>query len=332
MQDLVNTLSGYKETNISVFYLDKNVDSRLDWKVNIARLNRKEFPFSDFDIIHTNGIRPDLFAFLHRNKIKYHISTIHNFVFDDLNFRYNKLISWLFGNVWIIFWRRADKLVCVSAALKAYYSGWFNNEKLEVIHNGISESDNSILPMQEIIGKIDKFHSSGFTVIGFSGMLTRLKGVDQILRLLSQKEKLACVIIGDGKEKESLIRQAEKLKIADRCLFCGFQENAVRYFRYFDLFLMPSRSEGFGLALIEAVQQRLPVICSELEVFKEILNDSEAYFFKTDDIDSLVVTVNNAISDDPGVKTEPAYSRYVSNYTAAAMAEKYYHLYQSVLT
>jgi glycosyltransferase involved in cell wall biosynthesis len=156
--------------------------------------------------------------------------------------------------------------------------------------------------------------------------------VDQVLRLLSLKADFAFVIIGDGSELHALTEQAKSLNVYERCLFCGFQENAVRYFRYFDLFIMPSRSEGFGLALIEAVQQRIPVVCSDLKVFKEILSDSEAYFFKTDDMDSLIVAVNNAVNDKSGRKSEKAYSRYINNYTAGLMAKKYYDLYKSVQT
>jgi glycosyltransferase involved in cell wall biosynthesis len=332
MQELVNSLSTWNELKISVYYIDQNVDSRLEWNVKVARLDRKEFPFGDFDIIHTNGIRPDLFAFIHRKKIKYHISTIHNFVFEDLYFTYNRLVSSIFGIIWIILWNRADILVCVSTALKSYYSRWFNNEKLVVIHNGIGEYNKSLLAEQRFIDKIDNFHSSGFTIIGFSGILTRRKGVDQVLRLLSLKADFAFVIIGDGSELHALTQQAKCLNVSDRCLFCGLQENAVRYFRYFDLFIMPSRSEGFGLALIEAVQQRIPVVCSDLKVFKEILSDSEAYFFKTDDMDSLIVAVNNAVNDKSGRKSEKAYSRYINNYTAGLMAKKYYDLYKSVQT
>jgi glycosyltransferase involved in cell wall biosynthesis len=328
ISNLVNSLIGQNEIRVSVFYIDKEVNDQIKMNIPVQRLKLRDFRFNDFDIVHTSGIRPDLFAFLHRKKIKYHISTLHNFVFEDLSYTYNKFISWFFGNIWLILLIRSDRMVCVSVALKDYYSRWFKSDKLVVIHNGISESDISFNPDQAIINVIGKFHSEGLTVLGFAGILTRRKGVDQILSLLSQKKELAFVIIGDGKEHKALISEARKLDVLDRCLFCGFKENAVGYFNYFDLFVMPSRSEGFGLALIEGVQQNIPVICSDIAVFNELFSTEEVTFFKPDNLSSLINAVTTA-KETGKVKSVLAHYRYLGNYKSVLMAKKYYELYRS---
>jgi L-malate glycosyltransferase len=297
--------------------------------VPVERLDYSKFCFPDFDIIHTNGIRPDMFAFLNRKKIKYHISTIHNFVFDDLFFTYNSLISWLFGNIWLVIWRKADKLVCVSQTMKSYYSKWFPSSKLEVIYNGIAEPDKTILPDYNIIQAINNFHRRGLTVLGTAGILTKIKGVDQILDLLGSEKNLALVVIGDGKELPGLMNYAKKMKFSDRCLFCGFRNNAVNLFKSFDLFVMPSRSEGFGISLIEAVQQKIPVVCSDIEVFKELFNSEEVTFFKLNDKEHLRSSLRSAIETGKS-KVDYANSRYKNEYTSLIMAEKYFKLYLSV--
>ena len=69
IQALVNSFSKYQKLQIKVFYLDKTVDPSIKMIVPVERLNFRTFPFDDYDIIHTNGIRPDLFAFVNRNKI-----------------------------------------------------------------------------------------------------------------------------------------------------------------------------------------------------------------------------------------------------------------------
>jgi L-malate glycosyltransferase len=328
MQALVNSLSENDELQIKVFYLDKNIDTKVKMIVPCERLNPRKFCFSDYDIVHTNGIRPDLFAFLNRKNIRYHISTIHNFVFDDLKFTYNRLISWLFGNIWLILWKRADKLVCVSTAMKSYYAKWFSLSILEVIYNGIDEPDNSFTPDYDVIQAIKDFRSKGLNVLGSAGVITRRKGMDQFLHLASKEGKIALVVIGQGKELANLKHCAEKLKITDRCLFCGFKSNAVKYFRFFDFFLVPSRSEGFGLTLIEAVQQRVPVICSDLEVFQELFNEDELTFFKLDDLTSLSKAIMTA-TETGTKKAELAYKRYLNIYTACLMAKHYFELYES---
>jgi glycosyltransferase involved in cell wall biosynthesis len=91
---------------------------------------------------------------------------------------------------------------------------------------------------------------------------------------------------------------------------------------------MPSRSEGFGLTLIEAVQQKVPVICSDIVVFKEILNDDEVTFFKLEDRTSLTEALKSA-SESGKKKAEKAYLRYINNYSASIMAKNYYELYKT---
>jgi hypothetical protein len=132
IRNLVNSLSKIENIEIHLFYLDKKVQS-IGLAVPAVRLDKRNFTFSKYDIIHTNGIRPDLFAFLNRKKIRYHISTIHNLVFEDLQFTYNHIISLIFGHIWLRLWGTADKLICLSNSMKTYYQKWFPTSKLEVI-------------------------------------------------------------------------------------------------------------------------------------------------------------------------------------------------------
>jgi L-malate glycosyltransferase len=329
IQNLVNELSRIDGLIIKVFYLDKNVDQKINMDVPVERLERRNFCFAEYDIIHTNGIRPDLFAFLNRKKINYHISTIHNFVFEDLTFTYNRLISWFFGNIWIILWKRADRLVCVSESVKNYYSRWFPVTKLKVIYNGVGNTIDAFKPDDDFLRSIDNFRSGGLKVLGSAAILTKRKGIDQILHLVAAEQRLAIAIIGNGKELTKLIHLSEKLNISNRCVFCGFRSNAVNYFRYFDFFIMPSRSEGFCLTLIEAVQQKVPVICSDIKVFTELFNKEEVTFFRLDNLTSITDALN--ISIETGrKKADIAYNRYVNNYTDSLMAKQYYQLYNSV--
>ena len=199
MQNLVNSLSRFDGLLIKLFYLDKKVDQNIRFTVPANRLIPRDFCFEDYDIIHTNGIRPDLFAFLNRKKIKYHISTIHNFVFDDLAFTYNRLTSLIFGNIWLILWKRADKLVCVSEKLKGYYAKWINETKLVAIHNGISVADPGIIPDSDIIEAIDRFRLQKLKVLCCVGILTKRKGIEQVLHLIAEEKEFALIIIGEGK-------------------------------------------------------------------------------------------------------------------------------------
>jgi L-malate glycosyltransferase len=328
IQALVNSMLKNEEIHIKVFYLDKVVDPVVNMRVPVERLIPRKFSFGDYDIIHTNGIRPDLFAFINRKKIRYHISTIHNFVFDDLTSSYNKIISLVFGNIWLLLWLKADKLVCLSTAMRHYYEKWLSPSKLEVIFNGIAEIDSAFLCENDVTTAIETLRTRGLKIIGSVGTMSKIKGLDQLLYLIADMKEFALVTIGDGRELVELQHLAKRLNVSDRCFFCGFRSNAVNYFRYFDLFIMPSRSEGFGLALLEAVQQKVPVVCSDIDVFRELFNNEEVVFFKLDDIPSLSDALRTGLSKRD-IKVNAAHSRYLNNYTASIMATKYCNLYKS---
>jgi glycosyltransferase involved in cell wall biosynthesis len=329
MQTLVNCLSIDRSLDLKVFYLKQPVDPNIKILAPVEQLDLKKFRFHDFDLIQTSGIRPDLFAFWNRRKIKYHVSTIHNLVFEDLTFTYNKLISYIFGNLWLILWTRADKLVCLSKSMKDYYSRWFSPDKLEVIFNGISVRNQSVLPDEDVIQVVNNYRKRGLKIVGTIGMLTRRKGIDQILYALADMDGIALVIIGSGKELENLIHLAKKLKIIDRCLFCGYRSNAICYYNFFDIYISSSRSEGFGLTLAEAASEKIPIICSDIAVFMGLFNTAEVIFYKLNDVSSLKLALSTSI-DVMKEKSGRAYERYKTDYTDKKMAEKYYKLFHSV--
>lgn len=329
MQNLVNEIYNDRNLSLKLFYIDRKIDPGMDIGIQVERLNWTKFSYEDFDIIHTSGLRPDLFAFLYRKKIKYYISTIHNYVFDDLKYEYGPVISKIFGNIWIWLWKRADRLVCVSDALRQYYSRWFMQAKMTVIHNGIRHPDISSVSDFSIGNIVEKFHKKGLKVIGFVGMLNRRKGLDQLLHLISYEQRFALIIIGDGKRRTELEKLSKNLRVTDRLYFCGFKRNVTDYFPFFDMFIMPSRSEGFGLALIEAVQHKVPVICSDLAVFTELFNCNEITFYERESIISLRSALITLCKEGE-FKIEPAYQKFEKNYKSSIMSQKYLELYNSL--
>lgn len=93
---------------------------------------------------------------------------------------------------------------------------------------------------------------------------------------------------------------------------------------------MPSRSEGFGLALAEAALTHTPVVCSNIDVFHEIFDDSEASFFELENTISLSNAIDKALTTSTE-KTDNAYNRIQSNFTGHIMADNYLSFYKQVL-
>ncbi len=165
----------------------------------------------------------------------------------------------------------ADKIIAVSNRIK----NWIVNEyyvdpnKIEVIYNAVEKINP---PETKKSGKL----------VLYVGRLSLMKGVDYFLRaakMVLEKEKDAYfVIVGKGEMMHDLMDEACRLGIADKVLFTGFVDRETlvnKFYRYADVFVMPSVSEPFGLTALEAMSNKVPVIVSKQsgvsEVFKNVL-------------------------------------------------------------
>ena len=329
MKSLVTSLSGIENLRVELYCLGKPKEDEEEFDYHWVKFDLSRFRFEDYDVIHTNGIRPDMIAFLFRRRIRRHISTIHSLVYEEFLLARNRLFSVVFGKIWLLFWKRADKLVCVSNSVRNYYSKWFPSGKLEVIHNGIPEKVSFEESDHDIRMRIDHFRNRGLKVIGTAAILTRLKNTQLLLELVAARSEFACVVIGNGKELGNLKELAEKLDISNRCFFAGFRKEAANYFRYFDFYVAASLSEGFGLAVVEAAREKVPVVCSGIAAFRELFTPDEVTFFDPFDCNSLSAALDIASVEGKG-KSEAAYSAFRVKYTETHMGFNYYELYKSV--
>jgi L-malate glycosyltransferase len=324
VQSIINASSDLNlAVTFTVFYLE---DVReLEVKCN-SRKYTPDIDFSIFDVVHSHGIRPDFIARKNRKTIKFHVVTIHNFVFEDLKYSYNTIISVIFGHLWIRLWQRADILVTISDSMIGYYQKHLPTRHILSIHNGIPLSLPDVSIDQVDFSILKKFTDNELTTIGTACVVTKRKGVDQVLRLLQKRGDLQFVLIGVGKELANLKALAVELNVAERCLFLGYRPEAYRYFKYFDIFVMPSRSEGFGLTLIEAARDEVPIVCSDIPTFRELFSDSEVSFFENENITSMMNTVDTAMKHRLE-KSRLAKVRFSDDYTDQRMALNYFKIY-----
>ena len=90
-----------------------------------------------------------------------------------------------------------------------------------------------------------------FVVCG-AGRFTKLKGFDLLIAAVAQLEGVYLWLVGDGPEAEALLCQAEDLGVSDRVRFAGWREDPTEVIGAADAFVLPSRDEPLGNALIEA--------------------------------------------------------------------------------
>jgi len=106
------------------------------------------------------------------------------------------------------------------------------------------------------------------------------------------------VIVGDGPLRESLTAEAQSLLLDKRVHFIGWRTDAAAVMNAFDVLLMPSNWEGFGLVALEAMAARLPIIASNISALPEIVvNGETGYLVPPGDVNLLSVRMKKLIED-----------------------------------
>lgn len=197
---------------------------------------------------------------------------------------------------------RGVKFVAVSESVRRYLEGLnvgANEKNLRVINNAIDiEAASSSLLSRQFTRK-EFCISSDALVVGTVGRMVPVKGHMSLLQavpsLIEQYPNFVLVIIGDGREREKLQGFVDENGLHSSVVFTGWKDNASRYLSAFDVFILPSRSEGLPLALLEGMSASLPVVGSNIDAIKSVLPPySEA--FVLDDSQSIVKSLGGYLS------------------------------------
>ena len=119
----------------------------------------------------------------------------------------------------------------------------------------------------------------------------KVKRIDDVIEVFYriQKEVNAILImVGDGPERLKAMETCEKLGIESKVKFLGKSNQVYQILCYSDLFVLPSASESFGLAALEAMMMRVPVISTNVGGLPEVNIDGESgYLFDLGDVEAM---------------------------------------------
>jgi glycosyltransferase involved in cell wall biosynthesis len=181
------------------------------------------------------------------------------------------LKKWLFCSVDAIIGRLfVDKYIAVSHAVARYYqtNKWVPERKISVIHNTTEHSEIRVKPKKTFSFRI-----------GFLGRLVFQKGIDILISAIGilRKEKIEChlYIGGTGPLKTDLEAQVQREKLEENVTFLGNVSDKDTFFNNIDLFVLPSRFEGFPLVLLEAGMYKMPVVATNVSGNPEIIHHKE---------------------------------------------------------
>ena len=218
--------------------------------------------------------------------------------------------------------RTAAHVVCVSERVREHVRERFGvpAHRLSVIHNGLALPDTPPHPRA--------WHDTPRLLC--VGRLVQQKGHDVLLRALAHvSQPWELWIAGDGLERQALHDQAKLLGIAPRVHFLGNVANVEDLYRDADLFAFPSRWEGQGLAMLEAMRAGLPVIASDLPVFHETFDEASCLFAAADDVPAWTHALLDALAHPERMHAQivPAFIQLQNWFLLDDMVDAYLALY-----
>ena len=290
----------------------------------------KPFSFCDYDILHSHSFRPDLYTFLFRSKIFCRIiTTVHNYVKEELYYTYSLTVSKIFSFIWVSTWRNKDSVVFLSHDMKSYYElnfGIVYNTK--VIFNGRDVDTSFSITNNQIVTFVNGLKEN-YKILGSVGFLNKRKGFDDLIKMLTVNSNLFAIFIGKGPDESRLIELAKNLNVYDRCAFLGHQNNAIAIIRLFDVFVMSSYSEGFPLVVLEAGGVKVPILCIKSPLFLELFSNDDVVFYERNNLASMRVSLDK-IFNRLNLYSDAIFHTTNTKYSCEIMAGNYMKLFSEL--
>jgi glycosyltransferase involved in cell wall biosynthesis len=104
-------------------------------------------------------------------------------------------------------------------------------------------------------------------------------------------------VVGEGNLQKGLINLSKSLGINDKVQWVGKTEYIKEFLSKIDLFILPSKYEGFGLVLLEAMVAKKPIIAANNSAIPEVLGKTYEGLFSTGDVNALAQQIRTAISN-----------------------------------
>lgn len=197
--------------------------------------------------------------------------------------------------------QRADRILSVSrfTADQAIRTNGLSPDRIRILHNCLDPHFEIPIPLESAASQL-----SMLTVARMS-LAEQLKGHDYVIRampaLLTQFPKLIYHVVGDGDGRPALEALAVLQGVSNAVKFHGIVSEEVlhRYYAEASLFIMPSRSEGFGLVFLEAMAHGTPIIGGNVDATSEVIVDGETgYVVDPTSIEAIVEAASRLLADE----------------------------------
>ncbi len=226
-------------------------------------------PFAPM-IVHTHGPRAGLMA---RMVVPYKVKKVHTEHILSENYHLkNPINDWIQKKVIGQQNKKSDLVIAVSSSVKKYLlrANLAVPSKLIVISNAIDlEQGQATIKQIKVANKAP--------IIGTIGNLNIQKGQTYLIEAISKLKKkyplITLEIIGEGPERNDLTEQIKITKLEHHVTLLGQQKDIDKYLKHWDVFVLPSLSETFGISILESMRAGVPVVASRIDGVADIISN-----------------------------------------------------------
>jgi glycosyltransferase involved in cell wall biosynthesis len=215
--------------------------------------------------------------------------------------------------------------VCEAAKIQFVSTGEIPTGQCLVIPNGVdvskfdSKFDNAVN-----VRDLAKLSSNSF-VIGTVGRLNEVKSqyrlIDAVAALGKRGFPAKLVLVGKGPEKERLEQRAATLQILDSVVFLGERDDVSRFLWSFDVFALPSKTEGYSMALVEASAAGVAIVASDVGGNRDIITPNISGILYPQENETLLVDALQSLMTQSTLKSSlSAAARRWANQNGATSA------------
>lgn len=310
-----------KDHGVPLILLEQKHSASIVSLIKLIKILKQEHP----DIVHTHLFGADFYGSIATRLagIKYLVSTEHNLNYSEgfIKKIIKVFVSKLFNNI-----------IAVSEAVKNYAikNYCIKKEKILVINNGVDV--NKFFQSQN---KLSGIKNNQKIIIGSIGRLTKQKGFEYLVEAMGKlsNQNVECLIAGDGELKTRLQKKVEKFGLENKVKLLGWQKDIKSFLSKIDIFILPSLWEGFGIAILEAGLVGLPVIASNVDGIKEIIEDKkDGLLVKPADSDELAQKIEYLLEHKEfGVELSAnLQTKIKNNFTIQKIVAQYEQFYNNL--
>lgn len=235
------------------------------------------------DIVHTAAAEANFHGIIAAK-----LAGVQMIIAEEIGFPNHSLKASI---IFKIIYKFTNKVICVSNAVKDFLvtNREINHQKGIVIYNPVSP-----------VTLLKKQLNNEFTIVSV-GRFEKVKNQALLIRAFSKLEitTTKLILVGDGSERTNLETLIKDLNLQESVTLTGFVKNPEVYISKAHLFVLPSHSEGFGIAVVEAMLQGIACLCTKIGGIPEFITHNETGWLFNPNDETELVDLLNKIIDTP---------------------------------